>query len=191
MRWLFLSAVLVLLQTPAALAQDFCKGCGCKGGPGYRGPDGGCVGWAQLNKVCGTPPTTKCMPEGPALIALGIAAAKNALTPATNAQHAAALADEEAVPGVAITSSELKAKADGVVCVAVETLRAMQTCPKQSPPVDCGQQEKTLVDAGACVRVARDAVVSVQAGSRSFDWLRIKLKDRGVFWAERGLFLAR
>lgn len=37
--------------------------CGEKGGPGYRGPNGKCVGWAQLGRVCGTPPETRCQPE--------------------------------------------------------------------------------------------------------------------------------
>jgi len=34
-----------------------CSGCGCKGGPGYRAPDGHCVGFKELDKVCGNPPT--------------------------------------------------------------------------------------------------------------------------------------
>jgi len=33
-----------------------CHGCGCKGGPGYRAPDGHCVGFKELAKVCGNPP---------------------------------------------------------------------------------------------------------------------------------------
>jgi hypothetical protein len=37
-----------------------CTGCGCKGGPGYRGPDGKCVGFKTLYKVCGNPPETRC-----------------------------------------------------------------------------------------------------------------------------------
>lgn len=37
-----------------------CSGCGCKGGPGYRGPDGRCVGFKDLASVCGTPPETRC-----------------------------------------------------------------------------------------------------------------------------------
>ena len=37
-----------------------CRGCGCKGGPGYRGPDGRCVGFANLDKVCGRPPESRC-----------------------------------------------------------------------------------------------------------------------------------
>ncbi|SIP99156.1 hypothetical protein SAMN05880582_101301 [Rhizobium sp. RU20A] len=37
-----------------------CRGCGCKGGPGYRGPGGRCVGFKALDKVCGIPPETRC-----------------------------------------------------------------------------------------------------------------------------------
>ncbi|RHZ93836.1 hypothetical protein D1920_20590 [Rhodopseudomonas palustris] len=33
-----------------------CKGCGCKGGTGYRAPDGHCVGFRELDRVCGVPP---------------------------------------------------------------------------------------------------------------------------------------
>jgi hypothetical protein len=40
-----------------------CKGCGCKGGPGYRGPNGQCVSYAQLFKVCGNPPGAPCVFE--------------------------------------------------------------------------------------------------------------------------------
>lgn len=37
--------------------------CGTRGGPGYRGPTGKCVGWAEMARVCGSPPTTKCKAE--------------------------------------------------------------------------------------------------------------------------------
>ena len=40
-----------------------CDQCGCKGGPGYRGPNGHCVSHKQLKKVCGVPPTTFCTAE--------------------------------------------------------------------------------------------------------------------------------
>src|SRR5258708_607755 len=39
-----------------------CHGCGCKGGPGYRAPDGHCVGFRELDKVCGNPPN-RCVFE--------------------------------------------------------------------------------------------------------------------------------
>jgi hypothetical protein len=37
--------------------------CGDLGGTGYRGPKGKCVGWEELGRVCGCPPTTRCTPE--------------------------------------------------------------------------------------------------------------------------------
>jgi hypothetical protein len=49
-----------LKKTPC---EDFppCRGCGCKGGPGYRSNQTGkCVGYKQLNAECGSPPTTGC-----------------------------------------------------------------------------------------------------------------------------------
>jgi uncharacterized protein with PIN domain len=41
-----------------------CRGCGCKGGPGFRGPDNRCVGHKDLFRICGNPPTTFCRKEG-------------------------------------------------------------------------------------------------------------------------------
>lgn len=40
--------------------------CGTKGGPGYRGPNGKCVSWSALGRVCGSPPTTRCAAEATA-----------------------------------------------------------------------------------------------------------------------------
>jgi len=37
--------------------------CGTRGGPGYRGPNGKCVGWAEIGRVCGNPPSSRCTAE--------------------------------------------------------------------------------------------------------------------------------
>jgi len=60
---LALLAGAVALAVPASAAA--CSGCGCRGGPGYRGPDGRCVGFKDLARKCGSPPTTRCAAEGP------------------------------------------------------------------------------------------------------------------------------
>ena len=61
--WLVV-AVTAVAATPAMAAgcpeRPACRGCGCKGGPGYRGPDGRCVGFQALRKVCGDPPESRC-----------------------------------------------------------------------------------------------------------------------------------
>lgn len=53
----FSLAPLAIAECPERPA---CHGCGCKGGPGYRGPDGKCVGFKTLTRTCGDPPTTHC-----------------------------------------------------------------------------------------------------------------------------------
>jgi hypothetical protein len=55
------SAALVALVAATSFAEAT---CGDLGGPGYRGPNGKCVGWEALGRVCGSPPTTRCTPEG-------------------------------------------------------------------------------------------------------------------------------
>ncbi len=74
MRRILLAVAVGSLAISSAVAQGQqgrCSGCGCKGGPGYRGPDGTCVAHRQLYKVCGTPPTLRCNFEGAAFVAIG------------------------------------------------------------------------------------------------------------------------
>lgn len=40
-----------------------CKGCGCKGGPGYRDDRGKCVGYRELISRCGEAPHARCTRE--------------------------------------------------------------------------------------------------------------------------------
>ncbi|HUN10893.1 MAG TPA: hypothetical protein PLE50_01295, partial [Rhabdaerophilum sp.] len=65
-----LAFLLVLVAMAPASAQcmgqdGVCRGCGCKGGPGYREiATGRCVGFRQLSKKCGNPPSpTLCVFE--------------------------------------------------------------------------------------------------------------------------------
>ena len=37
-----------------------CHGCGCRGGPGYRAPDGHCVSYREIARVCGANPAERC-----------------------------------------------------------------------------------------------------------------------------------
>jgi hypothetical protein len=56
-----------------AVAQEACrcKGCGCKGGPGWRGPDGFCVSEAKLAEICGSPAGTPCKQEAAPRVCFG------------------------------------------------------------------------------------------------------------------------
>ena len=64
--WVVLALVAGLAETaaPASAACDvdrsFCKGCGCKGGPGWRHiATGRCVGFRELAAKCGDPPSDR------------------------------------------------------------------------------------------------------------------------------------
>jgi hypothetical protein len=75
----FIAGILVLFSllslsiAPAALADDACrcKGCGCKGGSGWRGPDGFCVASSKLADICGSPPAAPCKLEAAARVCFG------------------------------------------------------------------------------------------------------------------------
>jgi hypothetical protein len=54
-----------VLLLAGAMTAEACSGFGCRCGPGYRGPSGRCVGWADIGRVCGSPPTSRCTAEGP------------------------------------------------------------------------------------------------------------------------------
>jgi hypothetical protein len=84
MRALAISAMILIslgftgLSAPSTgLAQEACrcKGCGCKGGSGWRGPDGACVSTAKLAEICGTPAGTPCKQEAAPRVCFGKQAA--------------------------------------------------------------------------------------------------------------------
>jgi hypothetical protein len=68
LRFSFLALIAAFAVWPHSTGQAACPerppchGCGCKGGPGYRAPDGHCVGFRELDKVCGSPPS-RCVFE--------------------------------------------------------------------------------------------------------------------------------
>ncbi|HEX2448423.1 MAG TPA: hypothetical protein VHK26_09595 [Methyloceanibacter sp.] len=82
----FITAVFLLIffgfsampavETASAQETCRCKGCGCKGGPGWRGPDGFCVSQSKLAAVCGTPPGAPGKQEGAPRVCFGKQAAR-------------------------------------------------------------------------------------------------------------------
>jgi hypothetical protein len=70
--WAMLVALALVVAGPEAsearcfVPQGQCSGCGCKGGPGYRElVSGRCVGFRDINKKCGYPPSSSlCTFEG-------------------------------------------------------------------------------------------------------------------------------
>jgi hypothetical protein len=68
-------SVAVTVLVASSIVGNALADCGSRGGPGYRGPNGRCVGWADIGRTCGSPPTTRCTAEGAAIGAEEAAAA--------------------------------------------------------------------------------------------------------------------
>ncbi len=182
----FIVVMTIAIAPVRALA---CDGCGCRGGPGYRGPDGHCVGWAKLNKVCGNPPDpARCAYEGginPALATLP--ALKN--TNPLGVREGSMVADQKRAPPV--TSNVQQAKDDGLGCVDETTIQIVSTCEAARPAKDCEQQRAEFIKSEACYRIPSGTTGAIEAGSHSFDWLRVRVPGAiQPLWTPRGLFLA-
>ena len=72
----FILIPFVFLTAPGAslaVAQETCrcKGCGCKGGSGWRSPNGFCVSEAKLAEICGSPAGTPCTQEAAPRVCFG------------------------------------------------------------------------------------------------------------------------
>jgi hypothetical protein len=169
----FVFALTACLLLAGGTAAEACQGCGCRGGPGYRGPNGSCVGWKQLNKVCGSPPTTRCTAEGPALLA-------------TRSFETANVGQAASI-GEPVTSNRMRTLVDGVGCVATESLEILRSCV--ATPAGC-EAEQVLFDQNSCVVIPVGTPVTVEASSRSFDWLRVRIPNTTApVWTERSLIL--
>jgi hypothetical protein len=147
-----------------------CTGCGCRGGPGYRGPDGHCVGWAQLNSRCGNPPTTRCTYEGTSGPGVG--------SPPPS-------------PPVGPLSNVHTTRAGGLGCRDMLTIHKLSTCvPGQTR--DCEREKTAHIDAGTCALIPVGVTVTIEASSHTFDWLRIRVPGHPApLWTDRRLVLER
>ncbi len=75
----FISLSFLTLPSTPAVAEEVCrcKGCGCKGGPGWRGPEGTCISQAKLAEICGSPAGAPCVKEAATRVCHGSQSASN------------------------------------------------------------------------------------------------------------------
>lgn len=165
------------------LAAGARQGCGSRGGPGYRAPNGKCIGWAQLNKVCGNPPTTRCSYEGGAVVDQP----ETALGSRQPFQRGETIEPAPAPP----TSNVLAARSDGVGCADQDVVRGVTLCPLEQGR-DCDSERAALLAQGECFLVSTGTRATVEASSHSFEWLRVRIPGlEKPVWTDRALFLAR
>jgi hypothetical protein len=178
MRLLFGVAFLIACSE-AVLA---CSGCGCRGGPGYRSPDGRCVGWAQLNAKCGNPPTSRCTYEGKS---------DSATLPPTYKGSVLGSPPTPPLPPAGPTSNVQKTRVSGIGCRDQSSIYKRTTCVSGQTR-DCEREKTELVEAGTCAVIPAGTTVKVEASSYSFDWLRIRVPGHPApLWTDRRLVLER
>ena len=174
---LLLAVAFLMICSEALLA---CSGCGCRGGPGYRGADGRCVGWAQLNAKCGNPPTSRCTYEGKSDQATG---------PEPYKANILGAPPPSLPTGPA--SNMQKTRANGIGCRDQESIRKLSTCvPGQAR--DCERERAALIAAATCALIPIGISVMIEASSHSFEWVRIRVPGHPApLWTERRVVLER
>jgi len=157
--------------------------CGERGGPAFRGPNKKCVGWAELDRVCGSPPTTRCTYEGGGVGDTGQEKGKAYLG--------------GMLPGLGFTFMPpsnfhvRKIKTDGVACTTqLAIARVATACTSRVDGPHCKAQIEGALSSGECAKLLAGTEVAIEAGSHSFDWLRFRVQGRPQpLWSQRSLVL--
>jgi hypothetical protein len=79
----------------------------------------------------------------------------------------------------------------GIGCISQEAMRKVSACtPAQGR--DCEQQKTALIQAATCALIPVGIDVMIEAGSHSFDWLRIRVPGHPApLWTDRRTVLER
>lgn len=150
--------------------------CGDRGGPGFRNASGKCVGWDRLASTCGTPPTLRCTYEGGG-------------TGDTSKQggeaYLAALAT-----GSSGAFNKRKVRAEGMACTSQLDSARTSLCLIENASADCRAIVEAALQKGDCAKLEVGKEATIEAGSHSFDWVRIRVEGlRRPLWSPRSLIL--
>ena len=164
---------IVVIGQCSATAAFACSGCGCRGGPGYRGPNGQCVGWDRLHRICGSPPTTRCSAEGPP-----IGLHSRTAIPAVSKQE----------PAATVTPNKLTARTDGMGCVDQVSLQYIADCDNTRTAEECDGERALSTIIGDCSEIPFGTTVDIEPNS-SHDRLYVRVPGTiRPLWTPRSLF---
>ena len=165
--------------------------CGSRGGPAFRKPDGKCASWKEIEAdACGTPPTTRCTLEGGGIGATSIAKARDFIAdrmPGSATALAPTGATAAAMPG---EFNRRSIRADGIACASQNTVASAASCLVGRGQTDCRAAVEQSIAKGECAKVTAGTEARIEAGSHSFDWVRVRIGNRPApLWVERRLVL--
>ena len=111
--------------------------CGERGGPAFRLPNGKCAGWKDLERSCGTPPTTLCSYEGGGIGATSIEQGKKfiaGIVPAAPLIASGLNQTEPSQAGPAFNKRQVRA--EGIACTSQSTTATTALCLVGKAPVN-------------------------------------------------------
>ena len=169
--------------------------CGDRGGPAFRLPNGKCAAWKDLDRTCGSPPTTRCSFEGGGIGATSLAQGQKfiaTMMPLATATAAPALTDTKTAPAAEPTRFNKRAiRANGVACTSQSATAETATClVGKAAPADCKARMDEALKKGLCIKILAGTEATIEAGSHSFDWVRIRVPGQvQPVWSQRQLVL--
>ena len=124
--------------------------------------------------------------KGMGLVGAALPALKNTNPPGV--QEGALVPSQK--PPAPVTSNMQRAKNDGLGCVDEATIQTVSNCETARPPKDCAQQRAEFIKSQACFTILGGTTGAIEAGSHSFDWLRVRVPGTiQPLWTPRSLFL--
>jgi hypothetical protein len=179
----------VVMVVLAGTSQSSWAVCGSRGGPAFRGPNGKCMGWAELPGVCGTPPTTRCTYEGGGSGDTGPPPEKR--PPFVEGGTIPRLPLPPSPPNAKPDFHVRKTKTDGIACTSqIATARVTAACAKVDAQPECSGQVESVLKSRECVKLPAGTEAVIEAGSHSFDWVRFRVQGQPQsLWSPRRLLL--
>jgi hypothetical protein len=166
--------------------------CGSRGGPAFRKPDGNCASWKEIEAgKCGTPPTTLWSVERGGIGATSVAKVQQFIS-----DKLPGTANAMTAPGSGVTvanAGEFNRRAirsDGIACTSQSAVASAATCLVGKGQPDCKAAVDQSITKGECASVKAGTEARIEAGSHSFDWVRVRLGNGGgPMWVQRKMVL--
>lgn len=184
--------VIAMLAASLAATSPVWATCGDRGGPAFRLPNGKCAGWKDLDRACGSPPTLRCAFEGGGIGATSLAVGQKFISGMTTA---APQTSGTALVDTGKTTDQAKfnkrtIRADGIACTSQTATASTASCLAGKAPAGCKSQMDEALKKGECEKLTAGTEATIEAGSHSFDWVRIRVPGHvQPLWSQRQLVL--
>ena len=165
--------------------------CGSRGGPAFRKPDDQCASWKDVEGgKCRTPPIRRCTLACGGIGATRIAKATDFIAKTMPGTSSALAPNTPSVSAPAGQFNKRAMRADGIACSSQNILASAASCLIGRGHPNCNAAVEPSFTKGDCSRVTAGTEARIEAGSYSFEWVRVRILNRPwPLWVERQLVL--